>query len=138
MLGALMRSAMTRPDCELSGLDDTEEDFASATLESRLVDEARRGSQSAFGELVSRYERRLIRVILQFVKNQELAEDLAQEAFLKAYQRLSQFDPSRISCDKESDVDGGCCFQNEGPSGILIRGLQIPGSNGIWSKKLQR
>ena len=95
MLGALMRSAMTRPDCELSGLDDTEEDFASATLESRLVDEARRGSQSAFGELVTRYERRLIRVILQFVKNQELAEDLAQEAFLKAYQRLSQFDPSR-------------------------------------------
>lgn len=82
---------MTQPDNSLSGL----EDAASATQESRLVEEARRGSQSAFGELVTRYERRLIRVILQFVKSQELAEDLAQESFLKAYQRLAQFDPAR-------------------------------------------
>jgi len=82
---------MTQPDNSLSGL----EEAASATQESRLVDEARRGNQSAFGELVIRYERRLIRVILQFVKSQELAEDLAQEAFLKAYQRLAQFDPAR-------------------------------------------
>ena len=57
---------MTQPDNSLSGL----EEAASATQESRLVDEARRGNQSAFGELVTRYERRLIRVILQFVKSQ--------------------------------------------------------------------
>lgn len=86
-----MQSSMTLPDSEISGMDDV----GSATQESRLVDEARRGSQSAFGELVTRYERRLIRVILQFVKSQELAEDLAQEAFLKAYQRLGQFDTAR-------------------------------------------
>jgi RNA polymerase sigma-70 factor (ECF subfamily) len=59
------------------------------------VDEARRGSRSAFGELVLRYERRVLRVILQFVHDQDLAEDLAQEAFVRAYQRLAQFDPSR-------------------------------------------
>ena len=86
-----MQNIMTVPDRSLSVVDDK----SSATHESRLVDEARRGSQSAFGELVSRYERRLIRVILQFVKSQELAEDLAQESFLKAYQRLAQFDASR-------------------------------------------
>jgi RNA polymerase sigma-70 factor (ECF subfamily) len=86
-----MRNTMTLPDSRVSGLDEV----GGATQESRLVDEARRGNQSAFGELVTRYERRLIRVILQFVKSQELAEDLAQEAFLKAYQRLSQFDTSR-------------------------------------------
>ncbi len=86
-----MLDTMTLPDSEISGVDDV----ASATQESRLVDEARRGNQAAFGELVTRYERRMIRVILQFVKSQELAEDLAQEAFLKAYQRLGQFDTSR-------------------------------------------
>lgn len=86
-----MRYAMTLPE---SGITNGE-DLSGATHESQLVDQARRGNQSAFGELVMRYERRLIRVILQFVKNQELAEDLAQEAFLKAYQRLGQFDTAR-------------------------------------------
>ena len=86
-----MRNNMTLPDSDIASADDV----AGATQESRLVDEARRGNQAAFGELVNRYERRLIRVILQFVKNQELAEDLAQEAFLKAYQRLGQFDTAR-------------------------------------------
>ena len=59
------------------------------------MDEARHGSKQAFGELVVRYERRLIRVILQFVKSVEQAEDLAQETFIKAYERLGQFDPAR-------------------------------------------
>lgn len=86
-----MQNTMTRHDSDVSA----SEEVASASHEARLVDEARRGDQSAFGELVNRYERRLIRVILQFVKSQELAEDLAQESFLKAYQRLSQFDPAR-------------------------------------------
>jgi len=63
--------------------------------EARLVDEARRGNRSAFGELVVRYERRVLRVILQFVRDRDQADDLAQETFIRAYQRLDQFDPSR-------------------------------------------
>lgn len=86
-----MQNTMTRQDSDVTASDEV----ASASHEARLVDEARRGNQAAFGELVHRYERRLIRVILQFVKSQELAEDLAQESFLKAYQRLSLFDPAR-------------------------------------------
>jgi RNA polymerase sigma-70 factor, ECF subfamily len=82
---------MTQPDLGLSESDE----LGGAIQESRLVEEARRGNRRAFGDLVMRYERRLIRVILQFVKSQELAEDLAQETFLKAYQRLDQFDPAR-------------------------------------------
>jgi RNA polymerase sigma-70 factor (ECF subfamily) len=34
-------------------------------------------------------------VILQFVRDRDLADDLAQETFVRAYQRLAQFDPSR-------------------------------------------
>lgn len=70
-------------------------DASSATCDARLVDEARRGNQDAFGELVLRYERRLLRVIMRFVRDPDLAEDLAQETFIRAFERLDQFDPSR-------------------------------------------
>jgi RNA polymerase sigma-70 factor (ECF subfamily) len=67
----------------------------SQVSDARLVEDARRGSQSAFAVLVQRYERRLLRVIRRFVRNEDTAEDLAQETFLRVYQRLDQFDPSR-------------------------------------------
>lgn len=63
--------------------------------DARLVEEARGGDRDAFGELVLRYEQRVIRVILRFVHDDELARDLAQETFLRVYERLDQFDPSR-------------------------------------------
>ena len=69
--------------------------LGSTVSDARLVDEARRGDRDAFGDLVQRYERRLIRVILRFVHDEELARDLAQETFLRTYERLDQFDPSR-------------------------------------------
>lgn len=67
----------------------------SSLSDARLVEEVRRGHKDAFGQLVSRYERRLMRVILRFVRDRELARDLAQETFLRVYERLDQFDPSR-------------------------------------------
>lgn len=70
-------------------------DVGNAPSDARLVEDARRGGRDAFGDLVLRYERRLIRVLLRFVSDIELAKDLAQETFLRAYERLDQFDPSR-------------------------------------------
>jgi RNA polymerase sigma-70 factor (ECF subfamily) len=69
--------------------------LGSGASDARLIEEARRGEQAAFGDLVLRYERRLVSVILRFVRDVELARDLAQETFLRAYERLDQFDPSR-------------------------------------------
>jgi RNA polymerase sigma-70 factor (ECF subfamily) len=63
--------------------------------DARLVDAVRRGDRDAFGELVRRYEHRLLGVIRRFVDRPDAAEDLAQETFLRVYQRLDQFDPSR-------------------------------------------
>ncbi|NOX54860.1 MAG: sigma-70 family RNA polymerase sigma factor, partial [Planctomycetes bacterium] len=63
--------------------------------DARLVEEARRGDKEAFGDLVIRYERRLVRVIYRFVQDRELARDLAQETFLRTYERLNAFDTSR-------------------------------------------
>lgn len=61
----------------------------------RLVEEVRQGNRAAFGELVRRYEKKLLRTIYRLVGNAATAEDLAQEAFLKAYDRLDRFDSSR-------------------------------------------
>lgn len=63
--------------------------------DARLVEETKQGDRDAFGELVRRYERRLLRVIMRFVSDEELARDLSQEAFLRVYEKLDMFDPSR-------------------------------------------
>jgi RNA polymerase sigma-70 factor (ECF subfamily) len=63
--------------------------------DARLVEAAREGDHSAFATLVMRYERKLIRVLLRMVHDEELARDLAQETFWKVYNRLHRFDTSR-------------------------------------------
>ncbi|WP_435008781.1 RNA polymerase sigma factor [Tundrisphaera lichenicola] len=63
--------------------------------DARLVERAREGDDQAFGLLVSRYERALIRVLVRLVRDEELARDLAQETFWKVYNRLDRFDTSR-------------------------------------------
>src|SRR5258708_22934328 len=63
--------------------------------DARLVEEVRRGDHSAFEPLVRRYENRLMGVLMRFVRDRDLARDLAQETFLRVYERLAQFDPAR-------------------------------------------
>ncbi len=63
--------------------------------DARLVELARGGDRDAFGDLVIRYERRLLRVLMRFVHDTELAQDLAQETFLRVWERLDQFDSAR-------------------------------------------
>ncbi|VAX40800.1 RNA polymerase sigma-70 factor [hydrothermal vent metagenome] len=67
----------------------------SSIHDARLVEDARQGNREAFGELVTRYEHRLLRIINRFVNDFELSRDLAQETFLRVYERLDQFDPAR-------------------------------------------
>lgn len=63
--------------------------------DARLVEETKQGNQDAFRDLVTRYEKRLYRVIYRFVHDSALAEDLAQETFLRVYENLDRFDLSR-------------------------------------------
>ena len=60
-----------------------------------LVERIRHGDRTPYGELVRRYEKKLLRTLYRMVGKAETAEDLAQEAFLKAYDRLAQFDSSK-------------------------------------------
>lgn len=58
-----------------------------------LVRLCRKGDERAAHELVSRFERPVFSQVRRMVRDQELAEDLAQEAFVRAFDRLDQYDP---------------------------------------------
>ena len=56
-----------------------------------LVVRARTGDAAAFSELVHRYERKIYRLAKHITQNDEDAEDVLQESFLKAYAHLDSF-----------------------------------------------
>lgn len=62
-----------------------------AADENVLVKMAKQGNLDAFGELVRRYERRVYRTARHIVQNDEDAEDVLQEAVLKAFEHLDSF-----------------------------------------------
>ena len=59
--------------------------------EQELVEEARRGSQEAFEQLVLDNQNRVYSLALRLVEDREEAADLSQEAFVRAWQGLARF-----------------------------------------------
>jgi RNA polymerase sigma-70 factor (ECF subfamily) len=59
--------------------------------EGTLVAQAQAGDTQAFAELVKRYERKIYRLAKNITQNDEDAEDVLQDAFLKAYEHLKGF-----------------------------------------------
>jgi RNA polymerase sigma-70 factor (ECF subfamily) len=56
-----------------------------------LVQAAKKGDLEAFSGLVKRYDRNIFRIAQHITHNEDDAQDVVQEAFLKAYQNLDQF-----------------------------------------------
>jgi RNA polymerase sigma-70 factor (ECF subfamily) len=56
-----------------------------------LVNAARGGDVGAFEQLVKKYDRNVFRIANHITQNREDAEDVVQDAFLKAFQNLGQF-----------------------------------------------
>ena len=65
----------------------------STTPDEELVAAALDGDELAFGRLVRRYQRRLTAFLGQLVGDIELARELCQEAFIRAWSALDRFDP---------------------------------------------
>lgn len=65
-----------------------------ATLDERaLVERTLQGDREAFRVIVLRHQQRLAALVVRHTGDPTLAEDLVQETFLRAYQRLASFDP---------------------------------------------
>jgi RNA polymerase sigma-70 factor (ECF subfamily) len=56
-----------------------------------LVERAQGGDQHAFEQLVNKYQRKLGRLLARFIRDPAEVEDVAQEAFIKAYRALPGF-----------------------------------------------
>ena len=79
--GAAPGSEVERPHAGSGGSADRE-----------LVRQAQRGSHAAFEELVRRHSERAFRAAYRIVRDEELARDVVQEALIKAYRGLRNFE----------------------------------------------
>ena len=69
-------------------MNDNEDDRAA-------VRRARDGDESAYAELLARHRDRVFSFLLRLLGSSQDAEDVAQEAFVKAFSRLDSYDPAR-------------------------------------------
>ncbi len=61
----------------------------------RLVESACGGDRDAYGRLIVKYQRKVFRMVYLMVGRFDSAEDIVQEAFVKAYQSLGRFEKDR-------------------------------------------
>jgi len=81
------RARMTAEQMEARQIQRAEDD--------ELIRAAQKGDRSAFDSLVRRYDRSVLRLALHMLGNEQDAQDVHQDAFIKAYRHLSNF---RFEC----------------------------------------
>jgi RNA polymerase sigma-70 factor (ECF subfamily) len=109
--------------------------------------EVRDGSGAACEELVLRYQGRLVRVLEHLVGSRDLAEDLAQEVFLRAYRARRQYQPgakfatwlftiannvaSNARRDRSRRHEVTLASHDSGPMGARPLDRMIPAGSGV-------
>ena len=58
----------------------------------QIVDEIKKGNKRLFAQLVARHQRVILRTVLRMTRDLGVAEDVTQESFIKAYQKLHTFE----------------------------------------------
>lgn len=76
-----------RPDCHATGRQPMTPD----TGDLALVQRVQKGDKSAFDLLVRKYQHKVLKLVSRYLRDPADAEDVAQEAFIKAYRALPQF-----------------------------------------------
>ncbi|HFE48928.1 MAG TPA: RNA polymerase sigma factor RpoE [Chromatiaceae bacterium] len=63
----------------------------SKSADQALVERVQQGDKTAFDLLVRKYQQKVLNVIMRYVRDPDEAQDVAQEAFIKAYRALPRF-----------------------------------------------
>lgn len=71
--------------------DSTAPNMSDREIDQLLVERVQRGDKQAFGLLVSKYQRKLARLLSRLIRDPAEVEDVAQETFIKAYRALPSF-----------------------------------------------
>lgn len=83
----MVRDALQRAELRMSG--------ASTETDEQLMEALDAGDDQALAELVERYQNDIFRFCLHYLKNVELAKEMAQETFLRIYTARARFEVSR-------------------------------------------
>lgn len=119
-----------------------------------LVAQARTGDQEAFRALVERHSRAVFRLAYRMTGNEEDAEDVVQETFLRAYRRLDQFEMKSQVGSWLHRIAANCAYDqlrsrarrkedpleaepDEGPSPVLPSEAPAP-DRLVWSAEVGR
>src|SRR5216684_5193194 len=89
VIGPLDRLIEDRGALEIRNAPATQDD----PLERRSIQAIKSGDPGPYDYLVSKYMKRVVSIAWGIVRNADDAEDLAQEAFVKAYQTIERFKP---------------------------------------------
>jgi RNA polymerase sigma-70 factor (ECF subfamily) len=65
--------------------------MSEAQVDQLLVERVQKGDKKAFDLLISKYQHRIISLVARYVSDQTEAQDVAQEAFIKAYRAIDRF-----------------------------------------------
>ncbi len=98
-----------------------------------LIRRAKEGDRRAFGDLVRRYQRKVYALCFRLGGSHDAADDLTQEAFIKAYQAIATFDESfpfqawifRIASNNALNYIKRQKFQVSGEEGGLVLDAQV-------------
>ena len=93
------RTPATRTKQDQAGLKNQAQDapnkgqarMSEREVDQALVERVQNGDKRAFDVLVQKYQHRIIKLIARFVRNSDEVQDVAQEAFIKAYRALKNF-----------------------------------------------
>ena len=77
-----------------------------------LLLQAKQGNAAAFGDVVHRYQNAVFTVCYRVMGNRQEAEDLSQQTFIRAYQRLHTFDSERPFLPWIRRVAANVCFNS--------------------------
>ena len=72
-------------------MENTKKKISNKEIDLSLVRRAKKGDYGAFDLLVLKYQSRVIATAFKYVKEKQLAEDIAQEAFIKSYKSINSF-----------------------------------------------